>query len=80
MQKSEYEKLVTEKPWTEMAEYFTIVTEFLSLQNSQAENKNLLKLDLHTFAMQQRIGIEDWTFHPINLDYYRSEVRLKFRF
>jgi hypothetical protein len=64
----------------EMAEYFTIVTEFLSLQNSQAENKNLLKLDLHKFAMQQRIGIEDWTFHPINLDYYRSEVRLKFRF
>ena len=63
---------------SEMAEYFTIVTEFLSLQNSQAENENLLKLDLHKFAMQQKIGIEDWTFHPINLDYYRSPYRLKF--
>lgn len=64
----------------ERVEYFTIVGEYLSLQSIRKENKNLLELDLHTFARQKRVAVADWTFHPINLDEYRASSSLTFGF
>jgi len=64
----------------ERVEYFTIVGEYLSLQSIRKENKNLLELDLHTFARQKRVAVADWTFHPINLDEYRASSSLTFEF
>lgn len=64
----------------EITEYYMILMNYITLQRNHTENENLLKLDLHTFAIQQRIGIEDWTFHPIDIDDYRTSSSLTFEF